>query len=46
MALAMFIVAGTNGISGLIPDGYLGFVEAFMTFLTMYFKLNPSQNYN
>lgn len=44
-ALAMFIVAGTHGIEGLIPASSVPYVEAFLTFLVGYFHINPSQQY-
>lgn len=38
--VALFIISGTNGILGIIPDGYLPFVQLALTALGTYFHVD------
>lgn len=42
----MFIVGGLNAVLPVIPVGAQVFVQGLLAVLAMYFKFNPSQNYN
>lgn len=44
--VVMFIIGGTNGIVGLIPESSVIYVQGVLSLLAMYFKVNPSENYN
>ncbi len=44
--VAMFVIGGVEAISGLIPGALLPYVQGVLGLLAMYFKINPSQDYN
>lgn len=44
--VAMFVIGGFGAISSLIPAGDMVYVQGVLSLLAVYFKLNPSQNYN
>jgi len=44
--VAIFLIAGFEGISGLIPGAFLTPILGFLTFVAAWLKVNPSQNYS
>jgi len=44
--IAMFIIGGTEAVSGIIPPAFIPYVTGALGLLATYFKLNPSQDYN
>lgn len=44
--VALFIVNGVSGIHDSIPVAFLPYVDGVLGLLSMYFHVNPSQNYN
>ena len=43
--VALFIVAGFDGVRELIPEVYHVYVYGLLSLLATYFKLSPSQKY-
>ena len=41
----MFIVGGVNAVSSSIPASAMPFVQGLLGLTAIYFKVNPSQNY-
>jgi hypothetical protein len=41
----LFLVSGFEGVQNLVPDGLVFPIQAVLTFLVAYFKVNPSQRY-
>lgn len=44
--VAMFVIGGTEAVSGFISPIMLPYVQGALGLLATYFKLNPSQEYN
>jgi len=44
--VAMFVIAGVEGISGLIPPSFLPVIEGLLGLMTIYFVRTPSQDYS
>jgi len=42
-AVVMFLVAGVSAVQDVIPDGYVTVIQAVLTALTVYFRVNPQQ---
>ena len=42
----LFAVNGIQGISSHIPTGFMPIVDAVLGLATIYFHVNPRQNYN
>ena len=43
--IVLFVVNGISGIHDSIPSNWLTLVDGVLGILTVYFKINPSQNY-
>jgi len=43
--LVMFIIGGTNAITGYIPTALQPIIMGALSLLAVYFKINPSQKY-
>ncbi len=41
----MFVIGGVEAISGVIPGSVMVPLQGFLSFLAIYFKVNPSTNY-
>lgn len=41
----LFVVNGVAGVHDMIPALYLPFVDGILGILSVYFHINPSQNY-
>lgn len=44
--VVLFIVNGVSGVHEMIPAGWVPLVDTVLGFLTVYFHVNPSQNYH
>lgn len=44
--IALFVINGFQGISSLVPPAALDTINAILGVVAIYFKINPSQNYN
>ena len=44
--VVMFLIGGVHSVSSLIPQWAVEPALGFLGLLAVYFKLNPSQNYN
>jgi hypothetical protein len=44
--VVIFVLNGFNGIHGMIPAGWVLPLDTVLGLLAVYFKVNPSQNYN
>jgi hypothetical protein len=43
--VVIFVLNGFNGIHGMIPAGWVLPLDTVLGLLAVYFKVNPSQNY-
>ncbi len=43
--IALIIINGVPAVTGMLPEGSVPFVNALLGFMSMYFKVNPSQFY-
>lgn len=43
--IVLFVINGVAGIHDTIPVNLLPFIDGILGILAIYFKLNPSQNY-
>lgn len=43
--IILFVIAGFNGVQQFIPASLVTPIEGVLTFLVVYFKVNPSQKY-
>lgn len=44
--VVLFVVNGVSGVHDMIPASLLPVVDGLLGILTVYFHVNPSQNYN
>jgi len=44
-AVALFVVSGTNGIMGLIPEWSVIYVQGLLTLMVSYFHLQTAKNF-
>lgn len=44
--VVLFVVNGVGAIHNSIPVSFMPLVDGILGIATVYFKLNPSQNYN
>lgn len=43
--VVLFVVNGVASVHSMIPAGWVPLVDGFLGVLTIYFHVNPSQNY-